>query len=45
MDAANYQWTINSRRAEERSIASDDSRNMIIRKTVEFSSEAEDRVH
>lgn len=41
MDAVNYQWAINSRKAEERSIASDDSRNMIIRKTVEFSSETE----
>lgn len=37
----NYQWAINSRKAEERSIASDDSRNLIIKKTVEFKSETD----
>ena len=45
LDAANYQWAINSRKAEERSIASDDSKNMIIRKTVEFRSETEEHAH
>lgn len=44
VDTSNYKWAINSRQqAEERSIASDDSQNMIIRKTVEFTTSAEKR--